>query len=156
MKDKILETVRECEGLRSTEIATLLDHDLSSVNSGLRRLLSEGKVRRELDPAWKGKGRAFIYSLGNGTPALVSKRQTTEPGWHARYDEMVLRIQELEQWQVDALARYPDLAVPDIVLRARKIAARTNPDFADSLRSGKKDSSPLMLAVIAALEEVAA
>lgn len=160
LRERLYDAITQCEGLRSDELAVLLECTRTQVNEQALHLLKDGKIRREVDRESLSKKKPYVYFKGTGEPQFSErkKRKITEPtaeGWHARYDELVIHARELEEWKAEAIRRYPDLAVPEIVLRARRIAARTNPDFSDSLLAGKKDESPLMKAVIAALEEAA-
>lgn len=97
----------------------------------------------------------------------VHQRGATRSGKAKHVDPLVLevdglraRVAELEAWQADALRRFPDLAVPEIVVRAQRIAANAvrekNPDMAEAILAGQRNDSPIMLATIAALEEAGA
>lgn len=67
------------------------------------------------------------------------------------------QVADLLAWKADAMARYPALRVPQVVLDARKIVAQTfadkgEPDSAAKVRDGQRDKSAIMVAVVAALE----
>lgn len=172
IKDQLLQAVYECEGLNAAEIATLTDNDRSVSNSNLIRLCQEGLLRREVTQERIPHGNSFRmaavyrYYKGTGEPDAVAKHErkprtqpkskVTEVGWEARYNQLWSEHVELQAWKARAIERYPDLQVSEDVLRARRIAAKANPDFAKALLAGEKDNSPIMLAVLAAIEEMAA
>ena len=153
LERQVLRTLKECPGLAVNEIATLLDQKQNTIAYHLKSLLRYGKITRD-----KRKGSCtFYYSAIDPKDCVRPEpKQPTDSGWHARYDALAARVKELEQWQASAIARHPDLKVSEDVLRARRIAAKANPDFATALLAGDKDGSPIMLAVLAAIEELAA
>ncbi len=68
------------------------------------------------------------------------------------------QIAELEAWKAEAIARYPDLAVPPLVKRARQLVAemlRSSNDhgLAGQVVAGTKDGTMMMRVCVAALEE---
>lgn len=157
----ILDAVSGCEGLTATELSILTDLHRSTVQKSLIPLLLEGKLRREFEGSSKRRGaKTAHYYLGDGTPQKVrswSKKKTSAPtpaGWQARYEEAAAQLADLIQWRSEATRRYPDLAIPDVVIRARAIVAKAAPDHRDDALSGKLDHKPIMQATIAALEEV--
>lgn len=129
----------------------------------LAQFFAQGKLDR-FDIKPKGiKGIEWGYKLGTGKqdkPTNFSgpkKATPTDAGWHARFEELVHEVASLAEWQRNAIARYPDLAVPEVVLRARKIAAEEFPDdkkHRDEIMAGRCDEKPLIKAIVRALEEV--
>jgi hypothetical protein len=74
------------------------------------------------------------------------------------YDSVIEALQaelaELRSFKDAAVARYPDLAVPEIVLRARQIAAAeyaSDKVAVSAILNGTRDKSPLIRAILAAL-----
>jgi len=166
----IEDTVKSCEGLSTAEISELLGIERTTVNRSLVRAITRGVLRREAEIVVSESGhsvRLFRYFKGDGKPQPLPPRHrrrrrggdngqpaATDAGWQARYEEVLHRLKQLEEWRRVAIERHPDLTVPDVVIQARRIAAKANPDFADSLLSGAKDDSPIMRAVLAAIEEM--
>lgn len=157
ISEEILYIVREEPGITGKRIREFFEGNGAS--SVITRLYASGHLRREPVPKPKGQigGRQTFRYWVCDDPKPVSKptklKQPTAAGWEARCHELEAKVAELQLWKNEAINRFPELTVPDIVLRARRIAAKANPDFADALLAGKKDSSPIMLAVVAALEE---
>lgn len=158
LRDKLREAVYDCGGLKPSELAVLLERDAGQINQELRKLLAAGEVMR-LGKGTSGSPYTYYKSNGNSLPAQPSKKseppKPTDEGWHARYDALVLRIKDLEEWKEEAIRRYPDLAVPEIILKARRHCAKANQELGPKFLSGSMDDKPMMLAVISALEECA-
>jgi hypothetical protein len=101
------------------------------------------------------------YALSsNPTPNVVKmkRKAPTEAALHMQIKQLNAQIAELEAWKRDAIARYPDLAVDPVVLKARKLVAeevRAGGDhtLADQIARGVKDETLMMRVTIKALEE---
>lgn len=158
IRQQVFNAVHECEGLTAEEIGVLIGSSREETNRQLIVLLRAGKVSR------RKEGKQYVYFKGTGAPGEPEprsprkKREPSEEGWHARYDDLVRQNAALIEWQRSAIARYPDLAVPEVTLRARKIAAEEFHDDrskCEALLAGLMDDKPLMKAIVRALEEAA-
>lgn len=151
LRTEILEIVREMPGSSASEIGQLMSHArYSSITCALAGMKTRGDVTTQ-----KEKGETTRYFIGNGTPAPPRRKakapQVSEAGSLVR--ELEIRISELEAWKAYALDLFPDLAVSELVLRARKIAAEhVQPDQRLDVLSGKRDQNAIIKAVVAALE----
>lgn len=104
---------------------------------------------------------ANSYSISDNPVPLSPKMKLKKPtpaGYEARIEELNQKIEELEQWKAAAIDRFPDLAVPPLMVRARKIAAdevRAGGDtlLANQIMSGLKDSTLMVRVALKALEE---
>jgi hypothetical protein len=84
--------------------------------------------------------------------------QTPTAGYEVLIETLRGQIKELSQWKIDALERYPDLAVAPIVLKARAIVAEEfraagDTHVADMVMRGRQDATLAMRVTIKALEE---
>ena len=79
----------------------------------------------------------------------------------AHYQSAIARLQsqviELELWKADAIKRYPDLAIPPLLKRAREIVADElrasgENDMAEKVVAGKNDKSLAVRLVLKMLE----
>jgi hypothetical protein len=154
---ELLLLVETQPGITATQVADFYDVTHSAASGRMARLYSQGKLnRRKTNP--KGvRGVTFGYFPPNGDvpePAPLKRKTPTENGWQARFEVAQETIRELMEWREEALRRFPDLAVPDIVRRARQIVAKAAPEHRAEALDGRLDKKPIMLATIAALEEV--
>jgi hypothetical protein len=104
--------------------------------------LEQRKVKRKDAVPAPSAGSAIIY-------APMKDKQAEA------WDEAIMaELEDLRAFKKMALGRYPDLAVPDVLLRARKLAAAQFTDIAakTAIFGGQKDGSPMMRAIVAALE----
>lgn len=111
-----------------------------------------------------GKATARTWAL-TGKPINVDKTPTpyrnitlTDAGLQARFNDAINRITELETWQENAIARFPDLAVAQSVIEARKRVAeyyrKSDTAQADRFVKGLLDQSPMMQLVIKTIEDL--
>lgn len=154
---ELLLLVETQPGITATQVAEFYDVGTAQANARLRRLFNEGKLaRKDISP--KGiRGINYGYALSNGeapSPRPLKRSTPTENGWKARYNEALVEVDRLKEWQAEALRRYPDLAVPDVVFRARQIVAKAAPEHRAEALDGRLDKKPIMLVTIAALEEM--
>lgn len=170
LKGEILEILRELPGLTTQEILELMPHTTrSSVFSLVSKLVRSGAVEvagtKPGAPRQIG-GKPYPISTyrisANPTPNVVQMRrkQPSETALTVRIKELEDRIAELTVWKNAAIARYPDLAVDTVVLKARKLVAeevRAGGDvaLADQIIAGNKDATLMVRVTIKALEEVA-
>lgn len=158
IQKQILELLKSEPGMSSTRIREFFDRP-DSVSSALITMFQKGRVTRK--PQRTDKGRpGFRYWLLSDSPSDCETYQIkqkldspTPAGWEARAKLLEQTVKELQNWKHVACQRYPGLLVSETVLKARRIAAKANPDFADALMSGQKDNTPIIRAVVAALEE---
>ena len=166
LRGEVLEIIREMPGLTSTEIATLLPHrNKITVATTVFRLKNEGIVETTDKKAIVGKDgkpkSVPIYTLSaNPTPNVVKmkRKAPTEAALHIQIKQLTTQIAELEAWNRDAIARYPDLAVAPTILKARKLVAeevRAGGDhgLAEQIMAGSKDTTLMVRVAIKALEE---
>lgn len=164
-RNEILEIVRVMPGLTAKEIAELMPHcnasTIASVIHGLKisgALKVTGKKEIMRSNGWPTKAETFELS-NDPTPNVVrmKQREPTEAGLHMQVKELKAKVAELEGWQRDAIARYPDLAVDPVVLTARKLVAaevRAGGDnnLADHVLAGHKDDTLMVRVAVKALE----
>lgn len=118
--------------------------------------------RKELGLRSNGlRKNAPIYVL-NETPVPPppkrAVKEPTEAALHFQIEGLQKQIADLQAWKQIAIARYPDLAVSELVLRARKLVAAElresgDPALAEQIMTGSKDSTALMRVTLRALEE---
>lgn len=162
---EVLEIIREMPGVSSVEILQLMPHvSKASVFSMVHLLKKQGVITvngSKTMRTGKVERKLPTFVLGaNPTPNVVrmKRKAPTEAGLNMQIKDLNERIAELEAWKRDAIARYPDLAVEPVVLKARKIVAdevRAGGDaaLADHILRGLKDETLMMRVTIKALEE---
>lgn len=169
-RKEVLEIVRTLPGVDASEIITLMPHvSRATVYCALTKLKAEGVLivdgKKQLKrsngaPYWASK--YVLNPSPNPSPTSnvvkMKRRAPTEVGVNVQMQELKARIAELEAWKRDAIARYPDLAVAPVVLKARKIVAdevRAGGDraLADHVMAGHKDDTLMVRVTIKALEE---
>lgn len=134
--------------LSCKDVAKFYDVTETTASHRLNRLFTAGKLgRKNIRPPGE---RGIEY----GYFRPMKRKEPTANGYLARLEEAQAEIIALREWQAEALRRYPDLAVPDIVFRARQIVAKAAPEHREEALDGRLDKKPIMLATIAALEEV--
>ena len=163
---EVLEIIREMPGVTSTEIISLMPHrSRASITSMVFWLKSKGIIEASGKKAFTAKNgdtkHAPTYTLSsNPTPNIVKmkRKAPTEAALHMQIKQLNAQIAELEAWKRDAIARYPDLAVAPIILKARKLVAeevRAGGDqgLAEQIMAGFKDTTLMVRVAIKALEE---
>lgn len=159
--DEILEIVREIPGVSVAEMIELMPHaPKGSVSSLPTQLERRGILVSEMVPS-KGKSRAFKRYRINQHPIpkpVARKNKTPTPsGYEATINELRAKVKELQGWKDDAIARFPELAVPPAVAKARKIVgmelrARNDTHLAHQVETGMKDDILPMKVALVALE----
>lgn len=91
-------------------------------------------------------------------PTPMKRKKPTNAGYEARIAAFQVQIAELEAWKADAIARFPDLAVPPVTIRARRLVAaevRAGGDnaLADQIIAGLKDTTLMVRVAVKALED---
>jgi hypothetical protein len=163
---EIINTVKIMPGLTANEIAKLIpDVKYSTVLSTISNLAKQGVlVNAGYATITKSNGlqvKASKFNYNDNPVPLPVKRKLKAPtptGYEAQISKLKAQIAELEAWKEVAVTRYPDLAVPPIVLRARTLVAEevaAGGDFtlADQIRRGLKDTTLMVRVAIKALEE---
>lgn len=169
-RELVVDVIRQMPGMTSKEITALISGANHTVvrSDILPELYRAGIVDRELGQANKPcAGRQpYIYSIAtNPTPRKVEvkpkmrRKKPSATGYEAQIAELKAQVHELEQWKAAAIGRFPDLAVADVVVKARKIVAAQlresgDPKRADDTLAGRCDTTVLMKSVVAALELV--
>lgn len=165
---EVLEAIREFPGSTSRELHDVLPHiPLATLCGVISRLHSEGVLKY-------GVGR--VITMANGRPKtqrtheidpdFLLKSPRRKPSKKPsvlvdnRVRELEVQLAELKAWKEDAIARYPDLKVDPLVLRARQLVAEElrasdEPKMAEDVMAGYKDGSPLMRVTIRVLERSA-
>lgn len=176
--EEILEIIREMPGVTSGNIVELMPHaNKQSIYAALNAQYIRGNLIRSQAPA-EGKGRpAFLWSIAPaGTkPPVVKKKKKVPSKPYPYSDEYFVGLEKvaadisattiqslrnqvaaLETWKTEAIARYPDLAVDPIILKARNIVAEeldaSDRDAAAQVRAGKRDGVLAMRLVVKMLE----
>lgn len=165
-REEVLEIIREMPGLTTNEIYGLMPHtSRAAVNSMITFLTARGDIVRtegKVETGPKGMARRNpTYAVSSNPAPKAVPHKTKEPSTaalHATIKQLHDTIAELEQWKQVAIARYPDLAVPPVVIRARKLVAtevRAGGDnaLADQIIAGAKDATLMVRVAIKALEE---
>lgn len=160
--NEVLEVIRVMPGLNSGQILELMPHvKRKDIDRIVNRLYVSGRITRQPGPIARNGQPANVFFISDtGKPPMrqyVGKNGTPAD---AVFADMKKRVAELEQWKVDAIARFPDLAVDPIVIRARKIVAAElratgeagDCKFADEVMLGRRDSGLSMRLVIKMLE----
>lgn len=113
---EVMEIVRELPGLTSGEIVNLMPHVKSqSVYSRLYTMMTNGAVRRENK----------LWYLGGGVAQMNRKlAETASTSDATTIATLLAKVAALEGWKADAIGRYPDLAIPPLLKRARDIVAK--------------------------------
>lgn len=159
-KDEIIELLRgEAEGLTTRQLHEFFpDLKYQAFSGKLSYAYGTGGLRRERE----GTSNMFRYWLDEGaTPQpVVSRKHLKQPTPLAVGQEVAdlrAKIAELEAWKAEAIARYPTLAVPAVVLRAREIVAadlkeHLDPQGAEQVLQGRRDDTAVIRSVVRALE----
>lgn len=183
---EILEIVRTMPGVTAKEVKDLMPHrSSSSVSSGLSKLYKLGavacsekvkRIKANGIPYYEAKyvlgdGTLPQYKLTNGGGNVSSKplnnkkfggagrgKRQTDSGMQATIDALRAEVIELKQWKTDAIERFPELAVPPIMMRARKLVAKEleaagDRNLAMQVMAGTKDGTLMVRVAVAALEE---
>lgn len=161
--DEVMELVREIPGITSGQVIEFMPHARKqTVYSVLNAGYARGLLLRDAVPREPGKGgpTGYAWRMNDAPRAAVRKLKTaTSLRAHevvvsgtATLDFMRNRVTELENWQRDAIERYPDLAVPATTLKARQIVAQeigdSDPAMRDAVLAGQRDGSlPMRLTV---------
>lgn len=175
VKQEVYEIVQAMPGVTSGEVVELMPHvKKQSVYAALNVAFTMGLMTRDGRPA------KWHWVEGKPVPPVRGIKPSSRPKWDVcvpnsvensyteaqilRSGEAVLgrtnaELIELRQWKADAIARYPDLAVDPLVLKARRIVAQTLRDSGDAnmaevVERGTMDHKPLMKVALAALESV--
>ncbi len=159
--DEILEIVREIPGVSVAEMIELMPHaPRGSVTSLPTQLERRGILVSEMVPG-NGKSRPFKrYRMNQHpipSPAARKSKTPTSSGYEATINELRAKIKELQTWKDDAIERFPELAVPPVVAKARKIVgrelrARNDAHLAHQVEAGMKDDILPMKVTLIALE----
>lgn len=162
--EEALEIIREMPGVTSGNIVELMPHaNQQTVYSTLNAQYIRGNLTRVTGPS-DGKGwvpyQWSIAPAGTKPPVVVRKGKQKVSAPKPTGDAPVLMFQteleELRRWKAEAIARYPDLAVDPIILKARGIVAAemdgVDDDYAAAVRAGKRDGVLAMRLVVKMLE----
>ena len=168
-RDEVLEIIRVMPGLNAGQISELMPHVKNqAVHSSLNWLYVSGKARRELGDKGKHGKPTYTWFVSETGKPLARQFKIVDRVPRVASDACVTtlkaRIAELERWQANAIARFPDLGVDPIIYRARQIVAaelRATGDsgdrnMADAVQAGQRDTVLAMRLVIKMLEEKAA
>lgn len=161
MRQQIAFLIGERPGITAPELHEFFkETSYASFSSIVSSVYNKGGLRRERIPK-TNKFRYFIDKGAKPERAKIRMRQPTDAGLKARLDEATSKIEALEKWKADAIARFPELGVDPLVLQARAIVAkilRANGDntAASRVLSGDRDSTVALLATVDALAEAAA
>lgn len=132
LSEKLLEAVRAMPGSTLQELVTLVDGANSTVSARLSELFKHGAITRE---------GGMYY------PAVVEKD---------RLKALEEQVEDLLEWQKNAIKKYPDLAISREMLAARQVAISYYEKIGDlqkakEIRRGKHDNTPLIQVALLAL-----
>lgn len=164
LENQIVDVLKVMPNLTTPEIITLIpDRRSESVVSQISLASRGGRLLREPIPRKPGQrgGTQYRYSVNpnfvtSSHKPVQRKPKLTDNGMAARLDIANKLVSELQAWKVDAIARYPDLAVDPTVIEARKILARVLRDIgdkhgSDEVMCGRRDTTVAMLATVEAV-----
>ena len=160
MKDEVFQAVQLLGAATANQVLELLPNtNVGSVPSALLKAFQSGLLVREklLRPGRKGIEYAYKVNPDPAkTPPPKPPKAPTPVGLEMRLSDALQRVAVLEAWKAAAIARYPNLGVDPKVLEARAIVAKVFKDTHDlsraqSVEAGQNDTSPIMLATLAAL-----
>lgn len=167
LEQQILTIVKERPGLSVKEICEFFpDRPRSSISGRTSMMIADGRLRREMasNPEYVRRGTrpVKIGTMFIGTGKAVIKPRKALPKCQpssALLDHLRTEIETLKAWKADAIARYPDLAVDPLLLKARQIVAKTVRSKGDAgseavyqqVMSGARDESVAVLATLEAL-----
>lgn len=170
INSEILEVVKNLPGVTSGQIVEFMPHvNKQTVYANLHSMYLRGELSRDLDDAAKdGRGRPpYKWSISaTGKPPMVRK---VKPSEVQRFNDCVVttrpavppadlygELEELRRWKADAIARYPDLAVDPLVLKARQMVAEeigdTDAAMRDAVLAGQRDGALPMRVALKLLE----
>lgn len=161
--EEILEVVREMPGVTSGQIVELMPHikNKQAIYATLNAQYIRGVIVRETLPP-EGRGRpAFAWKMNpdpaQKPPVKPVSSETARKITDTTIASLRSQIAELEAWKADAVARYPDLGVDAITLKARGIVAAElavagDVVAAELVRTGQRDTALPMRLMIRALE----
>ena len=126
----VLEAIRENPGITSIELVDKLQvaDNLHVLRAMLHNMEREGLIKRDKarpKHCWPVNELAEINSA---------------------------KILELLEWKRAAIERFPQLAIPASVIKAREVVAKYFPDRKDAILEGRYDDKPIMLACLEAGE----
>jgi hypothetical protein len=167
-RDQIAELIQANPGITGSEIHVFFKGQFprDSISAHVSTLYQGGNYRRER-AATSIHTYAYWYEPGAVPEARKPQKQharlklgnsanpESDSNWYVQ--DLKERISILEQWKAEAIRRYPDLSVPEITLKARKLAAAQFPadkHTQNQILTGCMDNQPLMLGIISALESV--
>ncbi len=162
VKCEVLEVLRNLPGISSGQICELLPHvKQQTVYAQLNQLYVRRLIDRQKSEEKDALGkRPYLWSI-NESASFAAKvatkkakpKRTAGEVVEAAWETMRNRLDELEAWKANAIQRYPDLAVSELVLRARQIVAdEAEPAARPDIHAGKRDASLPMRVVIKMLE----
>lgn len=175
--EEVLEIIREMPGVTSGNIIELMPHtNKQTIYATLNAQYIRGVVVRETEDG-DGKGSpSFQWSMapeGTTPPVVKTKvKPSDQPRWNSCtatyvpvplgptsqtiFDALNRDMEDLRRWKAEAIARYPDLGVDPIILKARNIVAEemdgVDDDYAAAVRAGKRDGVLAMRLVVKMLE----
>jgi hypothetical protein len=146
-QEKVLEAVTQFPGLTASKLIELCpDMAKSTFYSAILANINAKKcVKRPKG----GSSGGFTYHAQDS----YAQPKSPVPMLAIGSNELI----ELRAWKASAIARYPDLAVAEVVLKARKIVselAKHDKVMFTDIVAGRKDNSLAMRATVAALEGV--
>lgn len=159
LQAQITELIAAEPGISTKQIAQYFDdRPYSTISAACTVVYQGGGFRRE-----KHKDNSYCYTPDPSEEPKQPKvrmkgRYVEQPEALAAHLEKALdKIATLEAWKEKALARYPDLAVSDLVRKARSIVAKRlkgegKHDEADLVEIGARDCSLVIKATVDALE----
>lgn len=166
-KAEVLEIIKAVPDVLGREVLELMPHATPSqvycTLNALKRsgvIIESGKKSVSKSDGFTTKAHTYRFVEGTPTPQprVMKRKVPTAAGYDARITELLEKLHTLEEWKADAIKRHPDLAVPPIVIKARKIVAdevRAGGDtlLASQIMAGNKDTTLMMRVTLKALEE---
>jgi hypothetical protein len=173
VRGQIIKALEQFPALTTEELSDLTLVRLSGVQKRIKLMLTSGEIERISD----GRRRAYKLKVREPenevcTDAPFTRKSelrssTTPPNsWPVTAvvadpgkiisSALQAELFALRAWKDAEIKRFPDLAVPETTMRARKIVAAqllSDPHQREKVLSGRADTSVAMRATIAALEE---
>lgn len=158
---EILEIIENLPGCTSKQICDLAPHiKFSQIHARLTVLFAQGKISRVRIPnpdtaQIKRNKVVWSYTIGSGkppiNPKLIKKNEY-------RNDPCILEeLEELRHFKIEAIKRYPELAIAPEMLVARQVAydyymSIKDTDHARKAKAGLLDNTPVIQIAVRAAE----
>lgn len=150
-RSEILAIVKAEPGVIMTRINALMPN-YKNPSAEVSQMLRTGELRAEK------RGRVFHYFLGDGKAIVPKKLRLSEnTKLEIKVAELLEKNEEMSEWIKKAIERYPDLAIPDELKKARQVAIDYYNKLGDKqkaadIKAGRCDHTPMIQIALMAIE----